>query len=295
MNELIVNESIETKIFKIRNRLVMTDDDLALIYGVETKVLNQAVKRNIARFPNNFRFQLTLDEVEGLRSQSVTSKTRGGRRYLPYVFTEQGVAMLSAVLKSKTAINVSIQIINTFVEMRTFLIANDTLLQKINHLEANQLNYKNQTEERFDELFKALENKSLDYKQGVFYDGQIFDAYLFISTLIKKAQKSIVLIDNYIDETVLTHLSKANNKVKITILTKNISELLQLDIKKYNKQYKNIQIKSFDLSHDRFLLLDSQALYHLGASIKDLGKKWFAFSKMDIDSVDFIKKITPFL
>ncbi|WP_207386021.1 ORF6N domain-containing protein [Legionella gresilensis] len=290
MHNIIRAESIQHKIYHIRGVAVMLDSDLAQLYDVETKVFNQAVKRNEERFPEAFRFQLTLEELNSLRSQIVTSNTRGGRRYLPYAFTEQGVAMLSAVLRSPTAIQISIQIINAFVEMRKLVLSNDILYQKINNLEKKQISYEVKTDERFEKIFSALEDNQPEHKQGIFYDGQIFDAYVFISQLIKKAKKEIILIDNYIDESVLTHLSKANLDVKITILTKNISNRLKLDVDKYNQQYRNITLKSLESAHDRFLIID-KAIYHIGASIKDLGKKWFAFSKLDSQSLDLLEKL----
>lgn len=233
----ITKVTLSNKIFHFRGVPVMLDSELANIYGVETKVFNQAVKRNIERFPEEFRFQLNESEYENLRSQIVTSNENyGGRRYLPFVFTEQGVAMLSAILKSKTAIELSIQIINAFVQLRTFVASNNELIQRILKVEQRQSSFENEAEEKFEVLFSAMEETPLLPKQGIFYDGEIFDAYLFISKIIKSSKSSIILLDNYIDESVLEHLSKSNKHVKITILTKNIPKNLQLDIKKYNEQ-----------------------------------------------------------
>lgn len=296
MNELVLNEdNIKSRIYTLRNMQVMLDKDLAELYGVETKVLNQAVKRSENRFPDDFRFQLTEGEYQNLRSQFVTSseqdslrsqivtlKSNRGKhtKYLPYVFTEQGVSMLSAVLKSDIAIEISVKIIRSFVNMRKLISNNALIFQRLESLEQKQF----KTDEKFEKLFDALEDKSIKLKQGIFYDGQIFDAYSFISELIRKAQKSIILIDNYCDDTTLTHLSKADPKVNIMILTKNISKQLKLDIEKYNAQYKNLQAKEFNSSHDRFLILDEKEIYHIGASLKDLGKKWFAFSLLEVES-----------
>ena len=295
MNEIVIDEqNIKNKIYTIRGVQVMLDEDLAKLYQVETKVFNQAVKRNIARFPKHFRFQLTKEEYEYvLRSQIVTLKEnlnkdmRGKhRKYLPYVFTEQGVSMLSAVLKSDIAIEVSIKIIDAFVNMRKFLLSNASIFQRLDNIEHKLLKH----DENFDKVFKAIEDKSIKPKQGIFYDGEIFDAYKFINELIKSAKRSIILIDNYIDETTLTLFSKVPD-IKVTIYTKNISKQLKLDYKRYNQQYKNIELKEFKNSHDRFLIIDEKEIYHIGASLKDLGKKWFAFSKFDKDSFGLLERL----
>lgn len=291
MNEIEVLD-VQTKIYNVRNIQVMLDSDLAYLYGVETRVFNQAIKRNIERFPENFRFQLTEKEYESLRSQIVTLKIHQGRgmhkKYLPYVFTEQGVSMLSAVLKSKTAIETSIKIINSFVNMRKFISTNASIFQRLDNIEEKQLKYQIQTDEKFDKIFEAMQERDLTPKQGIFFDGQIYDAYVFINDLIKKAKKSIILIDNYIDENTLLLFS--NSQTLVTIYTK-VSKKTTLDLKKYNAQYSNITIKNFTNSHDRFLILDDKIVYHVGASLKDLGKKWFAFSKMDIKNLDIIGKL----
>jgi len=288
MHELSVKEKeIQNKIFTIRDQQVMLDSDLAELYQVQTRVLNQAVKRNIKRFPKEFMFQLTMEEYEFLKSQFVTSKeNRGGRRKLPYVFTEQGVSMLSAVLRSDVAIEISIKIINAFVEMRKFLTENAAIFQKLEYIDRKLLKH----DEKFEIIFQTIESNGLKQKQGIFFDGQIFDAYLFVSSLIKEAKNSITLIDNYVDETVLALFSK-NQKAKITIYSKNITKQLNLDLKKYNSQYNPITIKKFTSSHDRFLIIDEKQIYHFGASLKDLGKKWFAFSKFDIEAVEILGKL----
>lgn len=281
-------QKINDKIYTIRCVQVMLDSDLAEIYGVESKRLNEQVKRNLLRFPEAFRFQLTEEEFEGLRSQIATLKSlrRGQhRKYLPYVFTEQGVSMLSAVLKSKTAVEISIKIINSFVSMRNFLRANGELFQRLESVEKRQIAYEVKADDKFERIFNALENKTLDQKHGVFFEGQVFDAYVFVSKLIKQAKKSIILIDNYIDESVLMLLSKRAKNCAATIYTKNISKKLSLDLKKHNEQYARIEILEFKNSHDRFLILDEAEIYHIGASLKDLGKKWFAFSRLEKDSV----------
>lgn len=279
---IITRKEIESRIYNIRGQQVMLDSDLAGIYQVETKVFNQAVKRNAERFPQNFRFQLTQDEFDiiNLRSQFVTSSLNyGGRRYLPYVFSEQGIAMLSAILRSEVAVKVSIEIMNAFVEMRKILISNASLFHRLDKIELKQL----EADQKFEEIFKALESDKLHSEKGVFYNGQIFDAYTFVSDIIRNAKTSIILLDNYVDDTVLILLSKRNNDVTANIYTKNISNQLRLDLQRYNSQYPRIEIEIFSDAHDRFLIIDGSELYHIGASLKDLGKKWFAFSRMDIE------------
>ena len=291
MNELLIHDdTIKNKIFTIRALSVMLDKDLAELYEVETKVFNQAVKRNSKRFPENFKFQLTEEEYQNLRSQFVTLK-HGGRRYLPYVFTEQGVSMLSAILKSKVAIEVSIKIINSFVNMRKIISQNSYVFQRLENIETLRIKDKIEIDEKFDKIFNALDNKSLKPKQGIFYDGQMYDAYVFLSDLIRSSKHSIVLIDNYCDDSVLTLLSKRDIDIKCSIYTKNISKQLLLDLEKHNSQYPSIKIKLFNSSHDRFLIVDNNDVYHIGASLKDLGNKWFAFSRLDIEPFDILSRL----
>lgn len=294
-------KDIENRIFTIRDRQVMLDSHLAEMYNIETKVFNQAVKRNIERFPESFRFQLTEKEWSSLRSQIVTLENeflrsqnatledgRGKhRKYLPYVFTENGVAMLASVLKSETAIKTSIAIINAFVDMRRFIFKNAALFQRLEQIEIKQL----KTDEKIELVFKALESKKIPPDKGIFFDGQVFDAWVFISDLVKNAKSSLILIDNYVDETVLSLFAKKKKTVSLSIYTKNISRALQEDAKKFNQQYGGLTLHAFDASHDRFLLIDETEVYHIGASLKDLGKKWFAFSKMDKESIVIFKKL----
>jgi len=288
MDEIVKIENIRNKIFTIRDRQVMLDSDLAELYNVEVKRLNEQVKRNIERFPEKYRFQLSKKEYKTLRSQFATSKeNRGGRQYLPYAFTEQGVSMLSAVLRSDVAIKVSIQIIDAFVEMKKFITTNAGIFQRLSNVEQKLI----KNDEKFEEIFKALESGSVTPKQGIFYNGQIFDAYLLISDMIKSAKKSIVLIDNYVDETVLAMLTKRNKKCKATIYTKKMSKQLKLDAEKHNQQYPKIEIKHLATAHDRFLIIDSKTVYHFGASLKDTGKKWFAFSKLEMNAKDILEKL----
>ena len=229
-------------------------------------------------------FQLTKDEC--LRSQIATLNEGRGQhlKYMPYVFTENGVAMLSSVLRSDAAIEVNIRIMRAFTSMRHFLQNNAEVFQRLSTMEYHQLEmqqHQQETDKRIDEVFRRLDEGNAKPKQGVFYNGQIYDAYTFVSDLIKSAKKRIVLIDNYVDETVLTLLDKRKNSVSAIIYTQQISRQFQLDIDRHNAQYTPIDIETFRLSHDRFLCIDDD-VYHIGASIKDLGKKWFGFSKMDI-------------
>lgn len=290
MNEATasIDNNIKTKIYTIRRLQVMLDRDLAELYGVETRVLNQAVKRNMERFPEEFMFQLTKEEAENWMSQIVISnKERMGMRKMPFVFTEQGVSMLSAVLKSEIAVSISIKIIKSFVEMRKFITNNALMFQRLDSLEQKQ----SKTDDKVEAILNAIEDKSIKPKQGIFYDGQVYDAYIFVCDLIKSADESIVLIDNYVDDTVLTLLSKREAKIKATIYTKNITKQLELDMQKHNAQYPNIELKKFDSSHDRFLIIDGKDVYHVGASLKDLGKRWFAFSKFDVGALDILGRL----
>ncbi len=289
---MVSQKLIENRIYNIRGNQVMVDYHLAELYVVETKRINEQVKRNEKRFPNGFMFQLTATEWEQLQSQIATTENEIGlqsqiatakRRTLPYVFTEQGVAMLSAVLNSDLAIMVSIQIMDAFVNMRKLILGNSLLSHRLEKMELKQF----ETDQKFEQIFKALEGNTIP-TQGVFFDGQVFDAYALTSKIIKTAKQSIVLIDNYIDETTLTHLAKKKKEVQVFLLTKKISKALELDVKKANEQYGHFNIKTFTQSHDRFLIIDHKEVYHLGASLKDLGKKWFAFSKMDKHSVQNI-------
>jgi hypothetical protein len=386
---------IENRIFTIRGLSVMMDSDLAKLYGVETKRINQSVKRNISRFPKWFMFQLTYTEwenlrfqigtsintgdnasrsqiatlnekdsieVENLRSQIVTSSEKdkghekdlrfqigtldpnksdslrsqivtlekmnveeeilrsqiatlennenifasrsqivtlnekknkdaenlrsqfatssvkyGGRRHLPFAFTEQGVAMLSAVLKSETAVKISIQIMAAFVALRKLHFQSAGLYQRLEMVEKKQI----EADNHFNKIFSALEKKDTIPAQGIFFNGQIFDAYKFIADIIKMAKTSIILIDNYIDETTLALLSKRNAEVKAIIYIEQINRSQIIDLQKSNEQYATIEIRKLKHNHDRFLIIDQQEMYHFGASLKDLGKKIFGFSKMD--------------
>jgi len=275
--ELTSQQHIESKILMLRDEQVILDKDLADFYKVKPIRLREQVKRNPKRFPSDFVFQLTESEVDFLVSQNAIPSKQSLGGYLPYAFTEQGVAAVSGVLKTDKAAEISIVIMRTFVTMRKFLLHNASVFQRLERIEIKQL----QGDENFEKIFKALDAKLIKPDKGVFFDGQVFDAYLFVSNIIKKAETSIILIDNYIDETVLTLLSKRNSMVHAVIYTKQVSKQLSLDLTKHNQQYPEVHIKTISNSHDRFLIIDNRELYHIGASLKDLGKKWFAFSKMD--------------
>jgi hypothetical protein len=277
MKTEITKQNIEPRIFTIRGVQVMLDRDLAELFDTETKFVNRAVARNKNRFPLDFVFQLSLIEWESLRFQFGTSNIgSGGRRYLPYVFTEQGVAMLSTALKTEKALSASIQIIRTFVKLRKTLLLSQALTHRVEELELRQ----SKSEKQIDTILNSLQNKDIP-QHGVFFNDQIFDAYVFSCELILKAQKSIILIDNYIDETTLLQLSKRQTAVTAMIYTERITPQLKLDLQKHNSQYSSIAVSTLKKVHDRFIIIDDTELYHIGASLKDLGKKWFAFSRID--------------
>lgn len=284
---IVENREIQNMIYTFRGRQVMIDRDLAYLYNVETKVLNQAVKRNLNRFPEYFRFQLTEEEYENLRSQFVTSSednTHGGRRYMPYVFTEQGIAMLSAVLKSAVAVEVSIKIMNNFVEMRNFLLSNKEMFSRLDRVELKQL----ETDRKLEEVFNYIASNT-EVKQNIFFDGQIYDAFSFIVGLIQKSKKEIILIDNYVDINTLNILCKKNKGINVVIATAGKGSLSEKDIVKFNAQYPKLSIKTTTDFHDRFLIIDKEEVYHIGASIKDAGKKSFGITK--IEDKDLVKSL----
>ncbi|WP_071705932.1 ORF6N domain-containing protein [Murdochiella vaginalis] len=289
-NNLVIVDNIEIQnmIYSVRGKQVMLDSDLAQLYHVETKVFNQAVKRNINRFPEHFRFQLTESEFKNLRSQIVTSRendsTHGGRRYMPYVFTEQGIAMLSAVLKSDIAVDVSIKIMDVFVKMRNFLLSNREMFARLDRVELKQL----ETDKKLEEVFNYIATNT-EVQQNIFFDGQIYDAFSFIVELIGKAKKEIVLIDNYVDINTLNILCKKNKGVDIIIATAGKGNLSIKDINKFNAQYPKLSVKTTTDFHERFLIIDKTEVYHIGASIKDAGKKSFGITK--IEDKDLIQSL----
>ena len=287
--ELISNENIKNLIYTIRGKQVMLDSDVANLYNYKTKSLNLAVKRNIERFPEESCFKLTEEEFKNLRFQfeTLNKKTNNGgvtRKYLPYVFTEQGIAMLAGVLKSEIAVKVSISIIKVFVEMKKFINSNGQIFERLTNIEYKLLEH----DKKFDSLFNELQ-KDNSFKQKVFFKGQIWDSYSLIIDLIKKAKSKILVIDNYVDDSLLKMLSKKDKDVEVVVLTSEKSNITKLDIKKFNKQYPTLKIAKTNKFHDRFIVIDNNELYHLGASIKDLGNKCFGINK--IEDRNIIEKV----
>lgn len=269
----------ERFIHTARGQQVILDYDLAWLYGVETKAFNQAVKRNIERFPERFRFQLTSEEFDDLRSQIVTS-SHGGRRYLPYAFTEQGVAMLSAVLRSERAVKVSIGIMDAFVEMRRFIASNNALLDRMAAIEYRQLEYQQSADERFDKVFGYLDAHALP-SQKVFFKGEMFDAFTLLVDLVKTAKKSVTVVDGYVDEKTLNILSKKRAGVECRLVTYPSASLTASDVNVFESQHGPLRVCRTNDFHDRFLIIDDKAVYHIGASLKDAGKKTFAMTLLN--------------
>ena len=272
---------IKNLIYVVRNQQVMVDSDLAILYQVETGNLNKAMKRNQKRFPEDFCFQLTREEFENLKfqsgSSSLDSNGYGGRRYMPYVYTEQGISMLASVLRSEVAINTSIRIMRTFVEMRRFISNNALLFERISNVELKQLEYQKQTDEKLEQIFEYISEHE-ESSQKVFFDGQIYDAFSLIVSLIQKAEKEITLIDGYVDVGTLNLLSKKNENVSVTIYTQKRTRLTKTDAENFNARYPTLEVKYTKAFHDRFLILDRETAYHVGASLKDAGKKCFGIN-----------------
>lgn len=307
---------IENLIHVIRGQQVMIDSDLARLYGVDTRVLNQAVKRNIERFPKDFMFQLTKNEAQDLITQFATSSSRlqnvtlnndlksqnvisswggnwGGSRKLPYAFTENGVAMLSSVLRSKTAIEVNIRIMRAFTAMRSFLMSNAHMFKRLETIEHNYLlvnRHLSEHDRKFEEVLSRLDNKDAEPIEGFFFEGQIFDAYSLISDLIRKTIRRIILIDNYVDDRILKVLTKRGEGVSATIYTDPRHSQISNDLRRHNAQYPRIEVRHCTNVHDRFLIIDD-TVYFIGGSIKDLGKKIVAFSQMHQNPEDILSKL----
>ena len=276
---------IESLIHVIRGQQDLIDSDLARLYGVETKYLKRAVKANLKRFPPDFMFELELTEFDSLRCKNCTSNTkpqRGGTRYMPFAFTEQGVAMLSSVLKSDTAIEVNIRIMRAFTAMRSFLINNAHVFQRLETVEHHQLllqEHLSEHDRKFEEVLSRLDDKDSEPIEGFFFEGQIFDAYSLISDLIRKASRRIVLIDNYVDDRTLKVLTKREEGVSATIYTDPRHSQITNDLRRHNAQYSPVEVRHCSNVHDRFLIIDD-TVYLIGGSLKDLGKKIVAFSQM---------------
>ena len=280
---IVHNKEIQSMIYTFRGRQVMLDSDLAMLYQVETKYLNRQRNRNAERFPEDFCFQLSKEEYEILRCQNVTSKNEngsGGRRYLPYVFTEQGIAMLSSVLKSEVAAKASINIMRAFVEMRKFLISNNEMFARLDRVELKQL----ETDKKLEEVFDYIATTK-EVKQKIFFNGQIYDAFSLMVELVEKAEKELILIDNYVDVNTLNILSKKRKQVDVMIVTSGKGNLTKKDVTKFNSQYPKLTVKINEDFHDRFIIIDRTEVYHIGASIKDAGKKSFGITKLDVEDL----------
>ena len=276
-------EKLKDKIFTIRGQQVMLDVDLAEIYGYETKYFNRQIKNNIERFDEDFRFQLTDEEVANLRCKNFTSSW-GGSRYKPYAFTEQGIYMLMTVLKGELAISQSKMLIRMFKEMKHFIQNNAHIFVEIdnikNHLLQSDIHQK-ETDKKVSEIFTLLDKYNVCDRQGIFFQGQIFDAYAKFESFIAQATQEIILIDNYVDLSILERFAKKQSNVSVTIFTAPKNKLTAQDIQKFNAQYPTLTVNHTTKMHDRFLIIDKQNLYHIGASLKDLGKKCFAFEVLD--------------
>ena len=284
---------IKRRIFTIRGKQVMLDSDLAELYQVETKNLNKASNRNVERFPEDFRFKLTKEEFENLRFQTGTSsESYGGRRYMPYVYTEQGISMLASVLRSKIAIQVSINIMRTFIEMRHFIANNAALFERISKVELKQLeaDKKFDQHKKFDQLFEYV-NTHAETNQKLFFDGQIYDAFSLLIELIQKAEQEIILVDGYVDVSTLNVLAKKKSGVAVTIYTFPKTKLTAQDVAAFNAQYPQLDVKYTNIFHDRFLILDRKTVYHIGASLKDAGKKCFGITLMKDAGSELMKKL----
>lgn len=283
--ELIQNEEIKNLIYTIRGKQVMLDSDVAMLYQYDTKNVNKAMKRNRERFPEDFCFKLTEDEFKNLRFQigTLNKKVNNGkvtRKYLPYVYTEQGIAMLAGILKNDIAIKVSIMIIRAFIEMRKFIMSNTQVFDRLTNVEYKLIEH----DKKFDKVFNELQRDE-NIKQKIFFKGQIYDAYSLVVKLIKRADKKIVIIDNYIDDSVLDILMKKKKDVEVEIVTSNNCKIENLDVSKFNEEYPSLKITQNNKFHDRFILIDNKELYYLGASIKDLGKKCFGITKIEDEDI----------
>ena len=290
MNSEIINvdnqEDIEKRIFIARGVQVMLDGDVAELFGIETKNLNKAMKRNINRFPEDFCFQLNSNEFKNLRFQNATSSDSkyGGRRYLPYVYTEYGIIALAGVLKSEIAAQMSVEIARTFIAMRKFIVENGDVLLRLAQLQNRQISFEIETNKRFDEVIKLI-NKAELPKQVLFFEGQYYDAYDFISSLIRKATSSIVLVDPYCDNRALKFLSNRVDGVSLTISKSSKAKLSDEEINLFIEQYGDIEIIENNDFHDRFLIIDEEEAYSLGTSLNYAGKKTFVITKIEDKAV----------
>lgn len=284
--------SIKDMVYMVRNKQVMFDFDLAQVYGYEVRVLNQQVKRNIARFPDDFMFELTNEEVQLMKSQIVTSQSgtffsgqTGGRRKPPKAFTEQGVYMLGAVLRGSIAERQTVFIMRAFREMKQFVANNADMLDKIRSVELRQLSFEQKTDEKIEQIVRTLTDRA-ESTQKIFFAGQVFDAYSILSKVIGQAKSTILLVDGYVNLGTLDLLSRKRPDVSVRIYTTNQGcRLTQKEIALFNQQYPPLQVAYTTDFHDRFLILDGTTAYHIGASLKDAGKKCFAISLFEDDQI----------
>ena len=284
--ENTLSRSIENRIFTIRGKQVMIDRDVAELFQLPTKRLNEQVKRNVERFPTHYFFRLTKSEKQELVANCDRLSGLKHSTAAPLVFTEYGISMLATLIKGDFAASMSVSIIDTFIKYSKSKRSGEILTARIDLIEMNLSTH----EKKIEDILVQLEPYSLK-KHGIFFNNQIFDAYVFFSELIQQAKSSIILIDNYIDHTVLLQLAKRKEGVTTTIYTEHIPAALRLDLEKHNAQYPAIDIHRMPHIHDRFLIIDEKELYHIGASIKDLGKKWFAFSRMDSLVEEVLRRI----
>jgi len=287
----IDNKNIEECIYNIRGQQVMIDSDVAFFFGTEIKKLNQQMKRNKDRFPEDFCFQLNSNEFKSLRSQNVTIDNKNKKRkYLPYVYTEHGVLALAGVIKNDTATKMSVEIVRKFVQMRKFIMENGDILLALAKLQNRQIEFENETNKKFDEILKLISKADLP-KQAIFSAGQFYDAYEYISSIVRRANHSIVLIDPYCDAKAFTFLKNKKESVELTICSSHLSKLEKEEIEKFESQYGKIDVKQLDDNHDRYLIIDKKECYQLGASLNYAGKKTFSIIKNENNEIiDFLSK-----
>ena len=284
------SKNIEDCIYTIRGEQVMLDSDVAYFFGIETKNLNKQMKRNVNRFPDDFCFQLNSNEFKNLRFQNATSNY-GGRRYLPYVYTEEGIIALAGVIKSDVASKMSVEIARKFIQMRKFILENGDTLLALAKLQNRQIEFENKTNQKFDEILMSISKADLP-KQALFYAGQFYDAYEYVSDIIRRANNSIVLIDPYCDSKALTYLKNKKPNVQVLVVTSNPSKIEMEELNKFKSQYGEIVIKQLDNNHDRYLIVDNEECYNLGASLNYLGKKSFSIIKND--DINIIKELLKY-
>lgn len=279
------NKNIEDCIYNIRGQQVMLDSDIAEFFDVEAKRINEQMKRNKARFPEDFCFQLNSLEFKTLKSQNATSNIgRGGKQKLPFVYSEHGIIALAGVLKSETADKMSVEIARKFIQMRKFILENGDVLLALAKLQNKQLEFENETNQKFEQIFKLIEKLDLP-KAALFYNGEWFDAFDFIVGIIRKAKKSIILVDPYCDNKALSFLKYKSEGVEVLICNTSKSKLENEELSRFESQYGVIKVRTLTNLHDRFLIIDEEECYDLGASLNYAGKKLFMINKIDTTAV----------